>query len=690
MTDPLYSNRLVHQKSPYLLQHAHNPVDWYPWGDEAFQAAKDGDKPIFLSIGYATCHWCHVMERESFENLEVAELLNRSFICVKVDREELPDVDALYMEFAQSLMAGAVGWPLNLFLTPELEPFFAATYLPASGSHGLMGLIELAKRIAALWSGDSREKLLTQAEAVVDAISAGVQAVGEEMPDVGFIDETVEHLFQMADPTYGGMKGAPKFPIGYQYRFLLDYTQLTQDHRALFLADRTLEMISRGGIFDHLGGGFSRYSVDTKWIVPHFEKMLCDNALLAEAYLKGALVTKKKVYRDVCEETLNYVLSEMTDEKGGFYSAQDADTEGQEGLFYTWSYDEVIHLLGSDTDRFCSYYGMTPFGNFEGRNILYIPVNFSDFIAKHHLDGEPFAKKLRTERKRLLEERDKRPHPFKDTKVLTTWNGLMIHTLVQAGLSFDNESYLHAAVKAARFIKETLWSEGVLLRRWCDGEVKYSGTLDDYATMIRAALTLFEANAGAEWLEWALQMTQKLKEVYKEEGGAFYQTEESDENIIIRRCPFSDGAVPSGNSIHAENLIRLYQLTRKEDYLQQAEDIFKAAEIYMTQYPPSYCYMAMSLQRYYDTVAPTCVIALNSEREHEQVLRRALYDASIPHVAVVWQTSDFELEELLPVVKEYIPRDGLTTLYLCTEGKCQRPLTDVQEMVTALEKLKKL
>jgi len=684
---PLYTNRLIHQKSLYLLQHAHNPVDWYPWGEEAFHAAKDQDKPIFLSIGYATCHWCHVIERESFENVEVAQLMNQTFINIKVDREELPDVDSLYMEFAQSMMAGAAGWPLNVLLTPDLAPFFAATYLPPYSSHGLMGLIDLIERMKQLWSGEERSKILNQGEKIVELFSHSVQARGEELPNPEQVIATAELLYKMADPVYGGMKGAPKFPIGYQYSFLMRYYAKFKDHRALFLVNRTLEMMHRGGIYDHLGGGFSRYSVDDKWIVPHFEKMLYDNAILAQTYLEAWRLTKKPLYRQVCEEILHYVLREMTHAEGGFYSAEDADSEGHEGLFYTWPYAEVFEVLGGQEELFFAFYDITLNGNFEGRNILHTPLSFEEFAAQHRLNEEALSDAFAIQRQKLREVREKRTHPLKDDKVLSSWNGLMIYTLAEAGKVLENEMYLQAALKGARFIKKHLWNDQELLRRWRDGQAMFSGSLDEYAFMIRGLLSLFEANAGSEWLQWAIELAQRLKIRYKEEKGAFYQTDGSDKSLILRRCQFSDGAEPSGNAIHAENLLRLYQLTQQKEYLEHAEDIFKGVKDHLEAHPPGYCYHAMNLQRYYDKKAATVVIALNSKKEYEKELKQHLYQQFIPHQAVIWQTHDLELEELLPFIKDQYAKDDRTTLYICHEGVCQRALNQLSEMLEALETL---
>lgn len=684
---PLYTNRLIHQKSPYLLQHAHNPVSWYPWGEEAFQDAKEQDKPIFLSIGYATCHWCHVMERESFENVEVAQLMNETFINIKVDREELPEVDGLYMEFAQSMMAGAAGWPLNVILTPNLEPFFAATYLPPYSNHGYMGLVDLIQRINDLWSSEEKEKILNQAEKIVELFSHSVHTMGEEFPEEEQMQTTAELLYKMADPVYGGIKGAPKFPIGYQYSFLMRYYKDVKDNRALFLVDRTLDMMHRGGIYDHLGGGFSRYSVDEKWLVPHFEKMLYDNAILVQSYLEAWQLMKKPIYKQVCQEILRYVLRDMTHPEGGFYSAEDADSEGHEGLFYTWPYEEVVKLLGEEGKEFCQFYDIKPEGNFEGRNILHTPSTLEEFAAQYNLDAENLNLKFESQRHKLWQEREKRIHPLKDDKILSAWNGLMIYSLSEAGKAFQYEPYLQAAIRGARFIKKYLWKDGELLRRWRDGQEMFSGSLDEYAFMIRAVLSLFEANAGIEWLEWAIEMAQRLKERYKDEEGAFYQTDGTDKNLILRRCQFSDGAEPSGNAIHAENLLKLYQLTQEPDYLEQAEDVFQAVQEYLENYPLGYCYHVMDLQRYFDNKAPTLVIALNSDKEYEKELKQTLYEQFIPHKAVIWQNQDVDMEDLLPFIKDQIAQNDRTTLYICYEGVCQKPLDQLPEMIEAIGRL---
>jgi uncharacterized protein YyaL (SSP411 family) len=690
MTDHyVYTNRLIHQKSPYLLQHAHNPVDWYPWGSEAFEAARSQDKPIFLSIGYATCHWCHVMERESFEDPEVAKLMNETFINIKIDREELPEVDSLYMEFAQSMMTGAAGWPLNVILTPDLHPFFAATYLPPKANHGLTGMSELVKKIHEIWHGEERERVMEQAEKIVEVFSENMHVKGHQIPDKEEIDDLADVLFKMADPVYGGIKGIPKFPIGYQWNFMLHYAAMADDSRPLFLAERTLDMMQRGGIYDHLGGGFSRYSVDERWLVPHFEKMLYDNALLSFSYLEAWQVTQKQFYRQICEEIFRYILRDMTHPEGGFYSAEDADSEGHEGYFYTWTNNQIVEVLGGEEESklFREFYHITSNGNFDGRNVLHTPQRLEEFAQKKGIDPQDLSSTFMKQKQKLWDVREKRIHPFKDDKILSSWNGLMIFSLAEAGAAFGRENYLNAAIRSAKFIRANMWKDGHLLRRWRENEGLYNAGLDEYAFLIRGLISLFETDQGVEWLEWAMEMTEILQIQFKSEGGAFYQTDGRDQNILLRKMQFSDGAEPSGNAIHCENLLRLYQLTFNEKYLLQAKDIFKAVEQYMLNYAPGYCYHMMNLIRYYDKHAITAIVALNKEEHYCLELRQLFYHAYLPHRVLVWSREKKKLEHLIPATASYLPVEGKTTLYLCQKGVCQKPITEFSEMITALHNL---
>lgn len=683
-----FTNRLIYEKSPYLLQHAHNPVDWYPWSVEAFNEAKERNVPIFLSIGYATCHWCHVMEEESFEDPEVAKVLNENFVCIKVDREELPDVDSLYMEFAQTMIVGSAGWPLNIILTPDLKPFFAATYLPKESARGLVGIIELAEKIHELWNSEEQERVFQQADKIVSILKSHVHLKGSELPTEASINQTAEILYRIADPVWGGMKGAPKFPLGYQANFLLRNYQRSQDARSLFLVEKTQEMMHRGGIYDHLGGGFHRYSVDEHWVIPHFEKMLYDNAILAYGYLETWKLTRRPVYKTVAMETLDYILRDMQHSDGGFYSAEDADTAGVEGMFYTWTRDEVKGLLGEEEGALISeFYGIYEHGMVEGRSIMHQITSVEEFCAGKSLDVQSFLETLQRVKNDLREDRKSRIRPFRDDKILTSWNGLAIHALVEAAVSIEHAPYMEAAEKAANYIKENLWVQGRLLRRLREKEARFEGNLDDYAFYIRALLSLFESGAGSHHLAFAMELANILERDFKSNDGAFYQTIADSENLLIRKTHYSDGAEPSGNAIHAENLIRLYEITQNSHYLKQAEDIFKAVMRYLETYPLGYAYHLIALQRYFDRQKAQIVIALNKKGDGEVEIKEALAKRSHPHHVVIWnKKGDAVLKELIgESAKE--PLENKTTLYICHEGACQSPLTDLDAIIKSIQAL---
>jgi uncharacterized protein YyaL (SSP411 family) len=680
-------NRLIDSKSPYLLQHAYNPVMWYPWGPDAFKAAKEQDKPIFLSIGYSTCHWCHVMEEESFENPEIAHALNQVFINIKVDREELPEVDSLYMEFAQSMMAGAAGWPLNVVLTPDLKPFFATTYVPPQTNHGMLGLNELIDRVDEIWNGPEREKIESQASKVVEVFEDSIHVKGEKVSSKALIEDAVSLLFKMADPIYGGIKGVPKFPLGYHINFFLRYAATCKDTRALFLAEKTLDWMQRGGIWDHLAGGFSRYSTDEKWMIPHFEKMLYDNALLIESYVEGWRATKNPRWKEVADSTMGYIFEEMTHPEGGFYSAQDADSDGVEGLYYTWSKNEIKEVFGAKESKdFCQLFDISSKGNFEGRNVLHTELTLKEFALEHGMDLQKLSHKIQNQKKALLKERKKRNLPRKDDKILSSWNGLMIGAIALAGACFDNPAYIEAAKRAALFVKKYLYKDRILLRRFRDGEAMFVAGLDEYAFLIRGLITLFETTGEEEWLRWALELTAVLKENFKEEGGAFYQTDGSDPNLLLRRCQFSDGAEPSGNSVHTENLLRLYQLTGQEDHLDQAEDVFKAVNRMIETYAPGYVFHLMNLLRYYDTKRSSVVLALNKNKDFEREVYKKIYTTHVPHRTVFFLSdNESNLLDKIPLVRGKTCLNGKTTLYLCQDRRCLAPITDGKEMLDALE-----
>ncbi len=672
-----FTNRLIHEKSPYLKQHAHNPVDWYPWGLEAFEAAKATQKPIFLSIGYATCHWCHVMEQESFDDQEVASALNNAFICVKVDREELPDVDSLYMEFAQTMIVGSSGWPLNVILTPELKPFFAATYLPKESSRGLVGIMELVSKIQELWKGDEQERVLAQADKIVDILQSHVHLQGSELPSEEPLTQTAEILYRIADPIWGGMLGAPKFPLGYQANYLLRFFQRSQDSRALFLVEKTLEMMHRGGICDHLGGGFHRYSVDEHWHIPHFEKMLYDNALLADAYLEAWRVTSRPIYKEVCEDILQYIKRTMLSKEGGFYSAEDADTAGIEGLFYTWTRDEVLNVLGeSEGTLFSDFYGIYEHGVIEGRCVLHMITSLDEFAQNRGLEPHEVLHTLQEGKSKLFKERENRIKPMRDDKIITSWNGLMIHAFCEAGFFLNNSEYLNIAVSAAEFILKNLYKDKKLLRRYCDGDSRFQASLCDYAFLIRALLSLFERTQDPKWLATAEELTNALEASFKADDGAFYQAPQNSEYLLIRKTQFSDGAEPSGNAVHAENLLRLYQITHNKHYLEQAEDIFKAVKRFIDHYPLGYCYHLIALERYYDPKKLTIVVALNSKEEWRKEIEEKLRSIHSSHHVIV-----FNGPYSMPAIED------TTTVYLCSNSSCQSPLVTKEEILKALESI---
>jgi uncharacterized protein YyaL (SSP411 family) len=672
-----FTNRLVHEKSPYLKQHAHNPVDWFPWGAEAFSKAKELDRPIFLSIGYATCHWCHVMEKESFSSVEVGHLLNEAFVSIKVDREEHPEVDSLYMDLAQAMMSGGGGWPLNLILAPDLKPLLAVTYLPLVPTGELISFPEFIRQVKQLWDGPEKKILLFQADRLIEMVGQSANATGHELPLEGTLSLAVDKFFNLTDPINGGLRGAPKFPLGFQLEFLLGWSKIKSDSRALFYAELTLEMMYRGGIYDHLGGGFSRYAVDEEWMIPHFEKMLYDNAILAKAYLQAWKYTQKPVYEEVARSTLDYLLRDLSHEEGGFFSGEDADSEGEEGLYYTWTQQEVQELMpGEEGELFCAFYDVTGHGNFEERNVLHIDLAVDEFAGALQMPKEDVEKVLQKGRKTLFEARQRRPKVLRDEKILVSWNGLAIDVLARAGEAFGEKRYTEAAVKAAEFIEKTLTENGHLLHRWCGGEAKFSGILDDYAFLIKGLLTLFELGLGTHYFEWALKLTKIIERDFKELEGACYLTDEKTP-LIIRPCDFYDGAEPSGNAVHTENLIRLYQLTHEESYLRQAEDIIKAAKRYLDTVAPAACYHMMALLRYLDKGAPTVVMVGKEERQ----VQAALGKVFSPHLVTLWKK-----EESFPLEKDK-PIGNQLAAYICRQNRCEPPLTKLEEIIKAVQEV---
>ncbi|MEF2967311.1 thioredoxin domain-containing protein [Paenibacillus sp. M1] len=678
-------NRLAKEKSPYLLQHAYNPVNWFPWGEEAFDKAKREHKPIFLSIGYSTCHWCHVMEGESFEDEEVAELLNKHFVAIKVDREERPDIDNIYMTVCQAL-TGQGGWPLTIVMTPEKQAFFAATYIPKRAKYGRKGLMDLLPLIREKWEEDAEELMETGREIsrqVERRMLSGLQGEVSEAT----LDKAYQMYDRDFDPAYGGFGGAPKFPASHNLSFLLRYYHRTGNMKALGMVEKTLNAMSRGGIYDHIGYGFSRYSVDERWLVPHFEKMLYDNALLAWTYLEAYQITKKAAYRDTAEQIFAYVLRDMTDPEGGFYSAEDADSEGQEGKFYVWEPEEIIEVLGpEDGELFCRVYDITEEGNFEGHNIPNrIATDLSAFAEVTELDESGLRDILEASRQKLFEYREARIHPGKDDKILTSWNGLMIMALAKGYSVTGKREYLDAAEKAARFIlKELRRADGRLLARFRDGEAAYPAYADDYACLIWGLLELYEACFEPGYLEQALELNGQLIELFwDKENGGFYFYGSDSETLLMRNKEIYDGAMPSGNSIALMNLVKLSRLTDDERLAELADKQIRAFAGAVGQYPPGYAMFLIGLELFF---APSreIVIAGDLEAKATREMIEAVHTSFTPESILVVlnnEPGDREIiHKLIPASQDKGTLDGKPTAYVCQNFSCQAPTHNIETL----------
>ncbi len=570
-------NRLIFAASPYLLQHAENPVDWYPWGEEAFSKARQEDRPVFLSIGYATCHWCHVMEEESFENPAVAEVMNRHYVAIKVDREERPDIDEQYMTVAQ-LMTGSGGWPLNVVMTPDKRPFFAATYLPVEPRSGMPGIIQVLEKLAELWRTE-RGKLEENCGAVLGALQRAVKTDAGPLPGEDVFRQGREQLAAMYDPQWGGFGGSPKFPMPHYLMFLLRCWKRWDDAEALAMVERTLRMMRCGGIFDQLGYGIHRYAVDRQWLVPHFEKMLYDQALVATAALETFQATGDAFFRTMAEEIFGFVLREMSSPEGGFYAGLDADSEGEEGRFYLWTPAEVRECLGEEAAGiFCRFCDVTERGNFEGRNVIHHLLPPEDFAAREGMAPESLAADLDRWRGQLLAVREKRVRPFRDEKVLTAWNGLMIAALAKGYAVTGAEGYLTAAQRACRFVLERLQSpEGRLLRSWHQGSAAIPAFLVDYAFFLHGLLGLYEATLDHARLDDARRFAGEMLRLFGDrDGGGLYDSGVDAEEVLVRQKNAVDGVIPSGNAMAAMSLVRLGRILEDEQLVREGKKVLAA------------------------------------------------------------------------------------------------------------------
>jgi uncharacterized protein YyaL (SSP411 family) len=648
-------NRLANETSPYLLQHKDNPVDWYPWGEEALARAREEDRPILLSIGYSACHWCHVMERESFEDPETAALMNERFVPIKLDREERPDIDAIYMEACQA-MTGHGGWPLNVFLTPEQVPFYAGTYFPPEDRGGMPSWRRVLTGVASAWD-QNRDEIRAGGERVAQRLRGGAAlrpAEGEIEPRV--LDEAVERLRESFDPVNGGFGAAPKFPPASAIELLLRRGETE-------MSAKTLRAMASGGMYDQVGGGFARYSVDAEWLVPHFEKMLYDNALLARAYLHGWQVTGDDLFRAVCEETLDGMLREMRGPEGGFYAALDADSEGEEGRFYVWTLGELRELLGDDADEAIAYFGASERGNFEGRNIL--------------TRGADPPAALPEIRRRLYEARARRVWPGLDDKRLTAWNALSIAALADAGAVLEREDYVAAAVTCADFVLRELSDErGRLLRTYKDGRAKLNAYLEDHAFLVEALLTLYEATFEPRWFGAARATADAMVERFADdENGGFFETSSDHERLVARRKDLEDHPIPAGNSSAAYGLLRLAALTGEHEYERRAVGVIRLLQRVAPQHPQAFAHLLQAIDFHLARVREVALVG-DDRRPLERVVRERFR----PHVVLAGGEEDG-----LPLLRGRDPVDGRAAAYVCERFACQRPVTEPAELAALLD-----
>ena len=692
-------NRLIFEKSPYLLQHAYNPVDWYPWNTEAFKKAEEEDKPVFLSIGYSTCHWCHVMEKESYENAEIAQLLNDAFICIKVDREERPDLDIVYMKVCQQL-TGTGGWPLHIIMTPDKKPFFAATYIPSETRFGQLGMKELIPKVKELWTTHGNE-LLESAANITESLQE-TQKISHEPPaeELGpsTLDETYFQLSQSFDDGNGGFGNAPKFPSPHNLTFLLRYWKRTSDRKALEIVEKTLRTMRRGGIYDQLGFGFHRYSTDAKWLVPHFEKMLYDQAMLTMAYAEAYQATQDQEFKQTGREIITYVLRDMTDPAGGFYSAEDADSEGQEGRFYLWTEEEIRQQLSPDEADFAiKIFNVTKEGNFDdaqtGRrnkeNILHLKKSPAQIALDTHRSPQDVQKLLDQVRNSLFEARQDRVRPSRDDKILADWNGLMIAALSKAAQAFNEPEYARAAKKAADFVLDNMRdSEKRLYHRYRGGEAKVNGFLDDYAFFAWGLVELYETVFDAEYLQLAVDVTEiQLRHFWDEQHGGFYLTPDDADVILMRDKEIYDSALPSGNSVACLNLIRLAHMTDETQYEQKAAQLLRSFSNPVSRAPSASTQLMNALDF---AIGPSCEVTLVGDPDKTDIKQmvEALRSKFTPRKVVLLNSSMDQClgtRHLAGFTQGLTSKDGKGTAYVCCNRVCNPPTTDTDKMMQLVD-----
>ncbi|MDR8392752.1 thioredoxin domain-containing protein [Aliifodinibius sp. S!AR15-10] len=687
-------NQLAAEKSPYLQQHADNPVQWYAWGKEAFEAAKQQDKPILLSIGYATCHWCHVMAHESFEDEEVAKLMNDTFINIKVDREERPDIDNTYMTVCQ-MMTGSGGWPLTIFMTPEKKPFYAATYIPKRGRQGRPGMMELIPWLKNLWD-ENRKKIHRSADEIANVFQkSNAQKPGGAL-DENILKKAFHQFKQQFDRQHGGFGDSPKFPSPHNLMFLLRLWKQSGDDQALVMVEQTLEAMRCGGVYDHVGFGFHRYSTDARWLLPHFEKMLYDQAMLMMAYTEGWQATGNKLFKQTVDEIATYLFRDLQDKSGGFYSAEDADSEGEEGKFYVWSTDEIRNLLPvAEAELFIEVFNLEQEGNFKeeatgqrvGKNIPHLQKSLGELAEEREMEPETLREKLESIRQTLFKEREKRVRPFLDDKILTDWNGLAIAALAKAGKVLGNQEYIDRAEQAFQFISEKLQKEdGSLLHRYRDGDAAIDGHVDDYAFLVWGLLELYEATFKTNYLQEAIRLNEiLLEQFWDEENGGFYFTAHDSEELLGRKKEAYDGALPSGNSVAMLNLVQLGRITANTDLEEKAEQIGRLFSNQLSEAPTGFGQMLQAVGFGLGESYEIVIAGKRNSDDTEQLLKEVSAHFIPNKVVILNDPKEDAIHTLAPYTKQQNMKEDKATAYVCRNYSCEQPVTEADEMAELLK-----
>jgi len=697
-----FKNRLQFEKSPYLLQHADNPVDWYPWGEEAFEHAEREDRPIFLSIGYSTCHWCHVMERESFQDEEVARLMNETFISIKVDREERPDIDSLYMKVCQMITGGG-GWPLTIIMTQDKKPFFAGTYFPKGNSYGRIGMLELIPKIKTLWN-DNRDQLIESSEEVMkhlqDIFTQPLLSQDISREDV--LHEAYERFWRDFDRGNGGFERAPKFPIPHIIGFLLRYYRRTGERNALVMVDKTLRSMRFGGIYDHVGFGFHRYSTDEKWIVPHFEKMLYDQALIANAYIEGFQVTGNGLYESTAKEIFEYVMTRLISPEGAFFSSEDAESEGEEGKFYIWTLEELGGILEKgQLDIMSKVFNIEESGNFTdeiskrktGRNILYRTKGLRDIGDENDLSEKQLSRMIEEIRLTLYTRREERVKPSIDDKILTDWNALMISALSKGARVFNEKKYLDAALKAANFIIENMIdSNGRLMHRYREGKSDILAFVDDYAFFINALIELYEATFEIRYLEIAIDLNRRfIEHFWDKDNGGFFQSSDESEEILFRIKESFDGAVPSGNSIAMLNLLRLGKMLGYSELYDKGGQIGRANYKNIRQSPTAFSQLLCAVDFLLGPINEAVIVG-GSKKADTELMINELNSRFFPNLLILFKQEEGDEQEIASLAehtRDMKAIDGKATAYICRDFECNPPITDIDEILNLVNSMKK-